>query len=91
MQGQAAVRVFARLDAAGKGNFGDCRPVGEGVFEMRIDVGPGYRIYESFHIYIAKDPRRAASNKDFRFVMAKINGLPKTSIKSASLWQLNYI
>lgn len=34
-----------RLDRASLGNFGGCAPVGEGVAEMRIDYGPGYRVY----------------------------------------------
>lgn len=38
-------RIFARIDAAQEGNFGDCQPVGGNVFEMRIHYGPGYRIY----------------------------------------------
>lgn len=43
LKGQA--RITARIAAASAGNFGDCSPVGEGVSEMRIDFGPGYRVY----------------------------------------------
>ncbi|CAI1171888.1 Uncharacterized protein conserved in bacteria [Serratia proteamaculans] len=42
---QAQKRIQARIDRAESGNFGDCEPVGEGVSEMRIHYGPGYRVY----------------------------------------------
>ena len=42
---QARARIYARIRRAELGNFGDCEPVGEGVSEMRIHVGAGYRVY----------------------------------------------
>lgn len=38
-------RIAHRIRSAEHGNFGDCEPVGEGVSEMRVHAGPGYRVY----------------------------------------------
>ena len=42
---QARARVAARMLRLQNGNFGDCKPVGAGVWELRIDWGPVYRVY----------------------------------------------
>ena len=71
---KAQARIIARIVSAQHGNFGDCKALGEGVSEMRIDFGPGYRVYfmrrgETVYLLLAggdkstqaRDIRRAKS------------------------------
>ncbi len=44
---QTKQRVQSRLDRIERGNMGDCKPVGDGIFEFRMDFGPGYRLYHA--------------------------------------------
>jgi len=42
---RAKLAIARRIDRASVGNLGDIKPVGDGVSEMRVDVGAGYRVY----------------------------------------------
>ena len=44
---RARAQIRARLARVGAGNLGDCKPLRDGVQELRIDYGPGYRVYLS--------------------------------------------
>jgi putative addiction module killer protein len=51
----AQLRIIKRIRSAIEGNFGDCKALGNGVSEMRVDYGPGYRVYyarQGLRIYI---------------------------------------
>jgi putative addiction module killer protein len=42
---RAVTKIVMRMDRLAEGNFGDCKPLRDGVWELRIDYGPGYRVY----------------------------------------------
>jgi putative addiction module killer protein len=46
---RAQIRISARLRLAEAGNFGDWKPVGGSISEMRVDIGAGYRLYFMRH------------------------------------------
>jgi len=46
---RARAQIEIRLRRLSIGNFGDCKPVGEGVLELRINMGAGYRLYCARH------------------------------------------
>ena len=43
--GRTKAKIVTRIDRLSAGNFGDCKPLRGGLCELRIDWGPGYRIY----------------------------------------------
>jgi len=49
LDGSVRARVRTRIDRMERGNFGDFKSVGGGVFELRMDFGPGYRVYFGRH------------------------------------------
>lgn len=75
----ATARIAARVRSAEAGNFGDCAPVGDGISEMRIHVGPGYRLYYcrrgdvTYLLLCAGD--KSTQPKDIRTAKTLLNGL----------------
>jgi putative addiction module killer protein len=66
----AKALILRRMISAELGNFGDCQPVGEGVSEMRVHHGPGYRVYfvrQGATVYVLLcGGNKASQKKDIR-------------------------
>jgi putative addiction module killer protein len=76
---QARARILARIRRLSLGNPGDARPVGEGVSELRIDYGPGYRVYfvrrgEKLVILLAGGDKRT-QDRDIRLAIELSRGV----------------
>ena len=74
-------RIVHRIRSAEHGNFGDCEPVGNGVFEMRIHVGPGYRAYftrlEDVIYLLLLGGDKASQNRDIKRAIKMARTLDK--------------
>lgn len=76
---RARARIMVRIERLAAGNPGDVRPVGEGVSELRIDYGPGYRVYYRKHgrtviILLAGGDKRTQS-KDIKAALGLARNL----------------
>lgn len=74
----ARSRILVRIDRLALGNPGDVKPVGQGVSELRIDYGPGYRVYfvrrgEKLIVLLAGGDKRTQS-KDIEEAIALAAG-----------------
>jgi putative addiction module killer protein len=66
-------RIIARLEAAYLGSFGDCALVADGVYEMRIHFGPGYRVYftrRREHVYVLVGGDKSTQKRDIRTALS---------------------
>jgi len=75
---RAQAKIATRIDRLAAGNFGDCRPLRQGVCELRIDWGPGYRVYYAMVgkvcvlLLCGGDKRKQRSDIDRRWITSRI-------------------
>jgi putative addiction module killer protein len=80
--GKAKARVLARIASAQHGNFGDCKGIGDGVSETRIDAGPGYRLYfmrraDAVYLLLAGGDK-STQDRDIRRAKTMVRELKKS-------------
>jgi len=73
---RARVAVLRRIDRLSRGNSGDCRFCKAGVWELRIDVGPGYRVYcaraDSGSVLLLGGGSKRTQQADIRTAVARL-------------------
>ena len=83
---RARAKIAMRIDRVAAGNFSDCKPLRGGIWELRIDWGPGYRVYyamvgrETVLLLTGGDKRRQTADieraityfKDYRERVARV-------------------
>jgi len=76
---RAQVRIAARLRQVEQGNLGDWKPVGGNVSEMRVDTGPGYRLYftcrRRVFIVMLAGGSKASQRRDIKRAQAMVGDL----------------
>lgn len=77
---RAQARIQLRIDRLMNGNPGDVKPVGEGVSELRIDYGPGYRVYYCLQgeiiIILLAGGTKSTQAKDIQIALELARNLP---------------
>ena len=77
--GTARARILVRVERVARGNPGDVEPVGEGVSEMRLHFGPGYRVYYTERagvvIVLLAGGDKSSQQKDIATAVALAKGL----------------
>ena len=76
---RARVRILVRVERLASGNPGDVKPVGEGVSELRIDYGPGYRVYYTMRgqelIILLAGGDKSSQSKDIKTAIKLVQNL----------------
>ncbi|KIA79038.1 addiction module protein [Chromobacterium piscinae] len=77
----AKARIAIRIRSAEQGNFGDCEPVGDGISEMRIHTGAGYRVYYTRRgkvVYVLLcGGDKSSQKRDIQHAKALLKNLPE--------------
>jgi putative addiction module killer protein len=73
---QAQARIAARLIRLKNGNFGDCKPISEGIWELKIDWGPGYRVYYAIEnkkvVILCEGGNKKTQRSDIKRAVARL-------------------